>query len=161
MARQTARLEMVSQELIGTARRAGMADIATGVLHNVGNVLNSVNVSTTLAMRKLKESEVSSFVKVGEMIQANLPNLPEYIATDDKGKLLPKFLIDLAECLSAEQKTLVTELQTVATGLDHIKEIVGAQQQHAKKGDLREKVAPENLNRWWGPLGGIGAGLLT
>jgi signal transduction histidine kinase len=145
VARQTSRLEMVSQELISTARRAGMADIATGVLHNVGNVLNSVNVSTNLAMRKLKESEVSSLVKVGDMIQSHLTDLPTYIANDSKGKLLPKFLIDLAGCLSAEQKNLVTELQNVATGLDHIKEIVGAQQRHAKQGDLREKIAPSDL----------------
>jgi signal transduction histidine kinase len=143
--RQTQRLEAVSQELIATARRAGMADIATGVLHNVGNVLNSVNVSTNLAMRKLKESEVSSLVKVGDMLEAHLTDLPTYLASDSKGKLLPKFLIDLAGCLCAEQKNLVTELQNVATGIDHIKEIVGAQQRHAKQGNLREKIAPAEL----------------
>jgi hypothetical protein len=30
---------------VEVARKAGMAEVATGVLHNVGNVLNSINVS--------------------------------------------------------------------------------------------------------------------
>ena len=81
VARQTTRLESVSQELIGTARRAGMAEIATGVLHNVGNVLNSVNVSASVALRKLKESEISSLVKVGEMLEANRTNLPAFLTS--------------------------------------------------------------------------------
>jgi signal transduction histidine kinase len=145
VARQTARLESVSQELVGTARRAGMAEIATGVLHNVGNVLNSVNISASVALNKLKDSEVSSLVKVGEMLQMNRANLPAFLTTDDRGKQLPEFLIELSECLSREHTGLVDELRTVATGLDHIKEIVSAQQQHAKKGSARVKVSPADL----------------
>jgi hypothetical protein len=37
-------------------RRAGMAEVATGVLHNVGNVLNSVNVSAMLIVDRLSKS---------------------------------------------------------------------------------------------------------
>ncbi|MGA2439450.1 MAG: ATP-binding protein [Tepidisphaeraceae bacterium] len=145
VARQTARLESVSQELIGTARRAGMADIATGVLHNVGNVLNTVNISASVALNRLKDSEVPSLVKVGEMLQTNHTNLPAFLTTDERGKHLPAFLIELSECLSREHAGLIDELHTVATGLDHIKEIVSAQQQHAKSGSARVKVSPAEL----------------
>ncbi len=103
VARQTARLESVSQELIGTARRAGMAEIATGVLHNVGNVLNSVNVSASVALNKVKDSEVSSLVKVGEMLQSNQENLLAFLTSDTRGKHLPSFLIELSECLTLEE----------------------------------------------------------
>jgi signal transduction histidine kinase len=145
VARQTARLETVSQELIGTARRAGMAEIATGVLHNVGNVLNSVNVSASVALNKVKESEVSSLVKVGEMLQTNHDNLTAFLTSDARGKHLPDFLIELSTCLTKEHKGLLDELQSVATGLDHIKEIVAAQQQHAKSGSVREKISPGDV----------------
>ncbi len=67
--RQTARLESVSQELVSTARKAGMADIATGVLHNVGNVLNSVNVSTSLAVEQIRNSEMHSLALATEMLE--------------------------------------------------------------------------------------------
>jgi signal transduction histidine kinase len=145
VARQTARLESVSQELIGTARRAGMAEIATGVLHNVGNVLNSVNVSASVALNKVKDSEVSSLVKVGEMLQTNQENLTAFLTSDARGKHLPGFLIELSNCLTKEHKGLLDELQSVATGLDHIKEIVAAQQQHAKSGSVREKMSPGDI----------------
>jgi signal transduction histidine kinase len=145
VARQTARLESVSQELVGTARRAGMAEIATGVLHNVGNVLNSVNISASVALNKLKESEVSSLVKVGEMLQKNQANLSGFLTADERGKHIPEFLIELSDCLNREHNGLIEELQTVATGLDHIKEIVSAQQQHAKSGSARVKVGPADL----------------
>jgi signal transduction histidine kinase len=145
VARQTARLESVSQELIGTARKAGMAEIATGVLHNVGNVLNTVNISASVAMAKIKESEIPSLVKIGEMLQTNQANLPAFLTTDERGKHLPAFLIELSECLSREHSGLIEELRTVATGLDHIKEIVSAQQQHAKSGSARVKMSPTDL----------------
>jgi signal transduction histidine kinase len=145
VARQTARLETVSQELIGTARRAGMAEIATGVLHNVGNVLNSVNVAASVALNKVKDSEVSSLVRVGEMLQTNKENLTAFLTSDARGKHLPNFLLELSSCLTKEHKGLLDELQSVATGLDHIKEIVAAQQQHAKSGSVREKMSPGDI----------------
>ena len=145
VARQTERLESVSQELIGTARRAGMADIATGVLHNVGNVLNSVNISASVALNKLKHSEISSLAKVGDLLKVNRTNLPAFLTADERGKHLPAFLIELSECLGREQTGLIEELHTVATGLDHIKEIVSAQQQHAKSGSARVKVSPAEV----------------
>jgi signal transduction histidine kinase len=111
VARQTARLESVSQELIGTARKAGMAEIATGVLHNVGNVLNTVNISASVAMAKIKESEIPSLVKIGEMLQTNQANLPAFLTTDERGKHLPAFLIELSECLSREHTGLIEELE--------------------------------------------------
>jgi len=143
--RQTERLESVTQELVGTARRAGMAEIATGVLHNVGNVLNSVNVAATVAVRKIRESEVASVAKVSDMLQSHKDDLGKFLGADERGKHLLVFLQELAVCLGKEQTGLLDELQTVTTGLEHIKGIVGAQQQHAKSGSLREKIAPAEL----------------
>ena len=43
--RREQQIESLHKELMLTSRQAGMAEVATAVLHNVGNVLNSVNVS--------------------------------------------------------------------------------------------------------------------
>lgn len=145
VARQTARLESVSQELVSTARRAGMAEIATGVLHNVGNVLNSVNVSVSVAVNKVQKSEVSGLVKVGKMIESNKSNLVNFLTDDERGKHVPDFLIEVIDCIGAEQNNLLKELRSVVTGLDHIKEIVSAQQRHAKDGKVRQKLSPAAL----------------
>jgi signal transduction histidine kinase len=143
--RQTARLESVSQELISTARKAGMADIATGVLHNVGNVLNSVNVSANLAIQQVRKSEMPSLTMATELLKQNRQNLSEFLTTNERGMQLPSFLIDLADCLASEQANLVSELDSITTGLDHIKRIVGAQQQHAKNDTFRERISPDQL----------------
>jgi len=79
------------------------------------------------------------------MLQTNQANLPAFLTTDERGKHLPAFLIELSECLSREYTGLIDELHSVATGLDHIKEIVSAQQQHAKSGGARVRVSPADL----------------
>ncbi|MFY0567743.1 HAMP domain-containing protein [Archangium lansingense] len=50
---RTRELQEVHRKLVETARQVGRAEIATNVLHNVGNVLNSVLTSTLLARERL------------------------------------------------------------------------------------------------------------
>jgi signal transduction histidine kinase len=143
--RQTQRLEEVSQELVSTARKAGMAQIATAVLHNVGNVLNSVNVSAGVVTAKLRNSEISSLIKAGDLLKENTANLAAFLTSDERGKHLPRFIIEVAECIGKERDTMLTELSAMDGGLEHIKQIVGTQQQHAKKNVIRERVAPAQI----------------
>ena len=57
-AKQAARdKERMARELVETSRRAGMAEIATGVLHNVGNVLNSVNVVSEIVVDRVRNTK--------------------------------------------------------------------------------------------------------
>lgn len=145
VARKTFRLAAMSEELIATARRAGMAEIATGVLHNVGNVLNSVNVSASVVTKLLRNSEIASVVKVSELLRAHESDMAAFLTSDSQGRHLPPFLIELADCLSKEQVEMLRELQAVERGLDHIKQIVGAQQKHAKCDAVNETIVPAEL----------------
>jgi signal transduction histidine kinase len=145
VARQTQRLESVSQELVSTARKAGMAEVATGVLHNVGNVLNSVNVSTSVVLQRLKNSEIPNLARATDMIRDNNDRLADFLTRDERGKHMAAYLIEASHCLGEEQKQLLCELDGITNGLSHLKQIVGAQQQHAKNGTLRERVSPVDL----------------
>jgi signal transduction histidine kinase len=142
---RTTKLESVTQELVITARRAGMAEIATGVLHNVGNVLNSVNVSVDLAVQKLRTSEISSLARASDLLRQHSHDLPQFLSTDQRGRHLPTFLLELTDCLTGEQSQLLSELDRVGKGVEHIKEIVSAQQNHARGGTLRQRVNPGEL----------------
>jgi C4-dicarboxylate-specific signal transduction histidine kinase len=62
-------LEAMQQRLMEASRQAGMAEVATGVLHNVGNVLNSVNVSTTVIQERLLKSKLTSLVQTAELLR--------------------------------------------------------------------------------------------
>src|SRR6267378_3641457 len=101
--RAEAELENVHKQLLDTSRRAGMAEVATGVLHNVGNVLNSVNVSTTLVSENLKRSKAGNLARVAAMFREHAADLGAFLTADPKGKQLPAYLGQLAEHLTGEQ----------------------------------------------------------
>ncbi len=142
---RTRQLKDAQADLVKVARSAGMAEIATSVLHNVGNVLNSVNVSANVVADKLRQSELGSLVKVGEMFREHQPDLGAFLTTDERGKLIPNFINELATCLGEEHQTMLTELTTLAAGIDHIKQIVAAQQSLARKVNVDMPTEPSKL----------------
>jgi len=143
--RADAEREELNNRLLSASRHAGMAEVATGVLHNVGNVLNSVNVSATVVTNKLRHSEVASLAKIGEMITAHQDDLTNYLTADERGKLVPGFIVELAQCLGEEQSAMLSELANLAKGIEHIKQTVSAQQSLAKKGTVLTAADPAQL----------------
>jgi two-component system, NtrC family, sensor kinase len=133
-------LESTHQKLVDAARRAGMAEIATGVLHNVGNVLNSVNVSATIVADRMRQSKVADLARVVKLIEDNAANLGEYITTDPKGKHLPEFLHLLAAHLADERADVGKELEQLMSKVEHIKSIVATQQSYAGVSGVIEAV---------------------
>ncbi|MBI3418232.1 MAG: PAS domain S-box protein [Verrucomicrobia bacterium] len=127
-------------QLIDTSRKAGMAEVATGVLHNVGNVLNSVNVSATLVAEKVKKSRCTSLARVVTMLREHETDLGAFITTDPKGKQVPAFLATLAEYLGNEQTTLLKELANLQKYIEHIKDVVDMQQSYATVSGVTETV---------------------
>lgn len=125
-------VERVHRELLEASRLAGMAEVATGVLHNVGNVLNSVNISTTLLAEWTKESRISVVGKAAALLQDHQADLGHFLTCDPKGQQLPSFLASLAAQLAREQTVALEELGSLQKHVDHIKEIVAMQQAHAK-----------------------------
>jgi len=138
-------LEEAHQRLVETARRAGMAEIATGVLHNVGNVLNSVNVSAALVSDRLQSSKLSDLVRATEMIDQHADELDSFFTQDEKGKLLPDFLSMLAEHLNQERAAVLEELHDLANNLGHVKAIVAMQQSYAGVVGMVEAVSLADL----------------
>jgi PAS domain S-box-containing protein len=126
-----AELERAQKELLQASRAAGMAEVATGVLHNVGNVLNSVNVSTSLLTERLRKSKIELVGRVASLIQDHTADLANFIANDAQGQRVPGFLSDLAEQLTRERASALEELAGLRKNVDHIKEIVAMQQNYA------------------------------
>ncbi len=134
-------LEELHKKVVDASRQAGMAEIATGVLHNVGNVLNSVNVSATLVSDKIRKSKVSSLTKATGLMREHAHDLGAFITEDEKGKKLPAYLDKLAEHLAAEQNSMMGELGELTKNIEHIKKIVSTQQSHAGAFGVVETVS--------------------
>ena len=129
--RSEAELEALNKQLVNTARRVGKAEIATSVLHNVGNVLNSVNVSAGLVQDKIRESGVSSLVKAVSIMEQRLDDLGTYVTKDERGKHLPQFLIDVSRQIAGDEEIILNEVNSLIGNIDHIKTIVSTQQTYA------------------------------
>jgi signal transduction histidine kinase len=137
---QTQALRDAQAELMASARRAGMAEIATGVLHNVGNVLNSVNVSAGLIAERLDQSSVHGLARAMALLDAHADDPGTYLARDPQGRLLPAYLRELATVLVAEHAALADEVSTLARSVDHIKDVVATQQSYAGAPRLIESL---------------------
>jgi signal transduction histidine kinase len=135
----------LQQQLRDTSRQAGMAEIATNVLHNVGNVLNSVNVSASLVTDNIKKSRVAGLCKVVTLLQEHQANLGSFVANDDRGRHLPHYLAQLADHLNKSQSATLDELDMLSKNIEHIKEIVAMQQGYAKLVGVPERVAVAKL----------------
>jgi signal transduction histidine kinase len=140
VAQRTKELENTHRELVEASRRGGMAEIATNVLHNVGNVLNSVNVSTDLIVEKVRNSKAGNLAKVVDLLRENTGRLGEFLCTDPRGRHVPEYLAQLSEHLALGQEAIVKESESLRLNVEHIKEIVAMQQNYATFGAHREVI---------------------
>ncbi len=138
-------LENLHKQLLDTSRQAGMAEVATSVLHNVGNVLNSVNVSATVVAETVKKSRSASLARVVAMLREHEADLGAFLTADPKGRQVPAFLGTLAEHLGAEQAGLLEELANLQKNIQHIKDVVSMQQSYATVSGTTEIVKPADL----------------
>jgi PAS domain S-box-containing protein len=143
--RMEAEVERAQSALLDASRQAGMAEVATNVLHNVGNVLNSVNVSASLATDRVKTSKGARLAEVAALLDQHKADLPGFFARDPRGAKLPQYLTALAAQLRSERDGLLKELTDLRANLDHIKEAVSMQQAYARRCGVHETVAVQEL----------------
>jgi len=133
------------KQLLEASRQAGMAEVATSVLHNVGNVLNSVNVTSACLVDIIRNSRCSKLSKIAAMLREQEGNLNTFLTSDPRGKLLPNYLTQLAEHLAAEQLAALQELAQLQQNIEHIKDIVAMQQSFAKRSGVTETLHVTDL----------------
>jgi PAS domain S-box-containing protein len=138
-------LEKAQRNLVEASRMAGMAEVATGVLHNVGNVLTSLNVSANVIASSLHQSKATSLEKLAGLLQEHLSDLGEFVAHDAKGRRVPEFIESLARHWIEERDRMLEEIASLQENVDHIKEIVTMQQSYAKMVGVVEPLDPTRL----------------
>jgi PAS domain S-box-containing protein len=138
-------LENVHRALVDASRQAGMAEVASSVLHNVGNVLNSINVSMSLITEAVTKSRVSNLARIADLIREHRENIGDFLVKDPKGSQLPEYICHLADFLNREQTNLVNEVNETRKHIEHVKEIVSMQQGFAKACGVTEKVSAVDL----------------
>jgi PAS domain S-box-containing protein len=133
-------LERVHKELMTASRQAGMAEVATNVLHNVGNILNSVNISASLVAERVRQSKAPGVARLAGLLLEQGDRAGQFIAEDERGKRIPEYLAALGGQLLTDQKMALEELASLRENLEHIKDTVTMQQSYAKLCGVTEIV---------------------
>ncbi len=143
--RMEAKVEKTHNELMLASRQAGMAEVATSVLHNVGNVLNSVNVSANLVAEQIQRSKAGNVSRVARLMEEHAGDLSGFLTRDARGQQLPTYIADLARHLATERELVVKELKSLTKNVEHIKDIVAMQQDYATVMGVTETVKVADL----------------
>ncbi|MDQ8187273.1 HAMP domain-containing sensor histidine kinase [Pelagicoccus sp. SDUM812002] len=138
-------LQNMQNQLVATARTAGKAEVAINVLHNVGNVLNSINVNLTTLSQRADQSNATKLAKLCKLIDSHSHDIETYLLKDPKGKKIPEYLSLLSQSLTDEIKSNQLELARINEHLDHVKKIVKAQQIHAKSSHIPAAIRLHQL----------------
>jgi two-component system, NtrC family, sensor kinase len=143
--RANAELEEAQKRLIELSRLSGMAEVATSVLHNVGNVLNSINVSSTLIADRLRASRVSQLQDLARLLREHETNLGDFLLRDPSGQRILPYLEKVSQHLVQERNELCIELEGLVQHVAHVKDIVSMQQTYARTSGVLEKIAFHTL----------------
>ena len=133
-------LAKAQQELVEIAHNAGMAELATGVLHDVGNLLNSINVSCDLMLESLNSSLVDSLDKVNNQVSKQ-DDISKYLTEDPKGKQIPQLYQKIGSELKNEKNLLISEAKNLQDKIKIVKDVITTQQMYAKVGVHEEEIS--------------------
>jgi DNA-binding LacI/PurR family transcriptional regulator/signal transduction histidine kinase len=138
-------LAHANRELVDASRMAGIAEMATGVLHNIGNALNSVNTIAAVVADRLRNSKVSNVARIAELLEAHKDHLADFLTKDPKGRILLDYAAKLGASLEEERAGALDELHALRERIEHLNAIVAAQQGYANPAGLIEVVSAEEL----------------
>ncbi len=91
------------QQLVAASHLAGMAEVATGVLHNVGNILNSINLSAAIISKQFRTSAFTNLEKVSGLISDHKTNFADFVIEDNRGQMIPEYILGVTDALSKER----------------------------------------------------------
>jgi two-component system NtrC family sensor kinase len=129
---RTRELKEAHRKLVETARQVGRAEIATNVLHSVGNVLNSVYTSAGVARERLAKLKLENVEKAAEMLVEHQAHLSDFLSQDERGQTVLPFLIRLGKHLRAERQEIQNLLSELGRHTEHIGAIIKLQQRYAR-----------------------------
>jgi signal transduction histidine kinase len=142
---QTDEVRQGHRKLAEASRQAGMAEVATSVLHNVGNVLNSVNTSAGVISDQIRGSKAGEIAKVTQMLEEHKADLAEFLGRQNRAESFVAYMKALTQQVGAERATALRELRELTENIDHIKEIVAMQQSYARVAGIMEMQSVPTL----------------
>ena len=141
----SAELQRLNGALAEMAHVAGKAEVATDVLHNVGNVLTGLNSSANLIAEQLRASKVPFVGKTAALLPEATSELAQFLTADERGRQLAPYLRLLAAQLEHERAEMTATIAVMHEQLGHVKSVVARQQMFAHARAVLEVVPIESV----------------
>jgi signal transduction histidine kinase len=141
---RTRELEETQARLVATARRAGKAEIANSVLHNVGNVLNTVTVSAFEVRRTISRSRSNGVARAVALVKQHEHELGSFMQSD-KGQALFAYFVDAANDLQAESRSALEDMDRLLRSVDRIGQVMSSQRADAGCATMFETVDTDEM----------------
>lgn len=146
------KVQILHKKLVESARLAGMADVATSVMHTIGNILNSISVSTNVLREKLHHPVFSGLSQLTILLQNHQQDLAHFISADKKGKHVLPYLIELDSKWKQEQAEINHEIQALSKNIESIENVIASQKTlHLKMNFVEKFLATEMLENLLAP----------
>ncbi|HEX5752493.1 MAG TPA: ATP-binding sensor histidine kinase [Archangium sp.] len=142
---RTRELRQAQAHLVDTARAVGMTEVASNVLHNVGNVLTSAVVNLEVLRETVAGSRLGRLKQVSALLEEHRGCLEEFFTRDPRGLRMPDYISALAETLLAEQTKVCDGLTEMGWHVEHIRSIVQVQQDYARTALLLDECELSEL----------------
>lgn len=138
-------LRDAQQQALALARQAGMAELATNILHNVGNVLNSVNTSTAMLGEGLRGLRIEPVARTADLLEQRGADLAAFLSSDKQGRRVSELLRKLGEHLAGQRDEMLSMTEELQRHVDHIRTIVEMQQSYAMGAVMIEETSLADL----------------
>ena len=133
----------LQKQLVEASHLSGMAEVATGVLHNVGNVLNSLGISASTAQAHVQTAPIERIERIAAMLEEQRAGL--LAVTSERWKIMPEYLLALSAQMRRDAELVQHEIEAINGHVQYLREIVQAQQSFARVGGTEEPVNVHEL----------------
>ncbi|MEE8342987.1 MAG: ATP-binding protein [Gammaproteobacteria bacterium] len=133
------------KQIVDSAHKSGMAEMATGVLHNIGNILNSVNLCGDEMKSIIRASKIGSLLKANELLKEHIDDIGHFLTEDKKGKVLPDYYLKLGKFLEEDLRKMDKEVTSLNEKTIMMKDVIRTQQEYAGAGCHDEELEITSL----------------
>ncbi len=141
---RTEELRHAQDNLVEMARKTGMADIASYVLHNIGNILTGARISAEEIGQIVDSKSLYMLSRVNDLMANHHNDLGSFLTNDTKGKKIPTFYREVEKNFRKDYDHLKKESENLQRQVQAISEVVARQQEYAG-GVVRKKPGALDL----------------
>ncbi|MGL1902011.1 MAG: ATP-binding protein [Fibrobacterales bacterium] len=135
---QNSELEVAKEKAGKVDLISGMNEITSSTLHNVKNIINSINLSIEQTKKIEDGDAIQALYKATDMLRTNINSIEDFIVHDSRGKKLMEYYLAIEEMFEEEVEYHKRSVESLIKKVDSMNSIITTQQVYsgAKENDF-------------------------